>query len=135
MPFYSLALTVPVNTPATAPATQDLHIYPGVITQLAIQFPKGCAGLVHATLMRVGSQVWPASPDSDLSTDGNIILAEEQYDITDEPLRLTLSAYNLDDTYPHTITLWVTTVDADQVQAQRQTASMLTKFLQLVGLK
>lgn len=55
--------------------------------------------------------------------------------MTDQPLTLTLSGYNLDDTFPHTVTLWLATRSADDVQAQRQTASMLQKFLRLVGVK
>ncbi len=135
MPFYSITVSVPPNTPATAPATATLEIFPGVVVQVWLQFPRFCAGLVHARILRAGSQIWPANEDSDVASDGFVVNWPEEYDMTDEPTALTLSAWNLDDTYPHSVTLWLATRDAASFKAAQQQSNLLAKFLQLVGLK
>lgn len=135
MPFYSQSLTVPPNTPASAPSTVDFSLFPGLITHVWFQFPRGCAGLLHARVLRVENQVWPTNGGGDLASDGFIVDFAEEYDLTDGPFLLTLSAYNLDDTYQHTVTVWIAMQDEAKVKAAEATSSMLQKFLQLVGLK
>jgi hypothetical protein len=135
MAFYSLSLTVAASTSPDAPATAEVEIFPGVVTHVWLQFPRGCAGLVHARVLRAGSQIWPANPDADIASDGFIVNWSDEYDMTDTPLTLTLSAYNLDDTYPHTVTLWLETRPVEDYQAAQQTQNLLGKFLELVGVR
>ncbi len=102
--FYELPLTIPANTPAAAPVEDTLELSPGTITYVELQFPRGCVSLVHVKVRRGLHQVWPSNPDGDVAGENANISWADDYDLTEPPHQLTLSGYNLDDTFPHTIT-------------------------------
>ena len=101
--YYDFNLTVPALTLATAPVTSVVELVPGNIHRVEIQFPRGCAGLVHVSILHSLHQVWPSNPGGTISSDGLLVAWSENWDLVGEPLALTLQAYNLDDTFPHTI--------------------------------
>lgn len=102
--FYSYALAVPASTLESAPATATLHVTAGTVDRVEIQFPAGCAGLVHVTVFHREHQAWPTNPDSDFSADNETITFNEDYPLVSAPYQLKLIAWNDDDTYPHTVT-------------------------------
>jgi hypothetical protein len=102
--FYEFTLTIPPNTPATAPTERTVDLTPGIISRVEVQFPAFCVGLVHVKVRRVLHQVWPANPDGDISAEAANITWVADYDLSEPPFQLTLQGYNLDDTFDHTIT-------------------------------
>jgi hypothetical protein len=102
--FYEFALTIPANTPATSPLEQTVQLSPGTISYVEIQFPRGTVGLVHVRVRRTLHQVWPTNPDGDIAAEGVNVSWSDDYDLSEPPFELTLSGYNLDDSFPHTIT-------------------------------
>lgn len=102
--FYSVNLTIPPNTPATAPITLDVPLVPGTVHQVDIQFPTGCAGLAHTVAVRGAHQVWPSNAEGNFHADGYVISWQDEYDLDAAPFLLRLFGWNLDDTYAHTVT-------------------------------
>lgn len=102
--FFSVDVTVPASTAEASPATADVLLPPGVIQQVDVQFPAGCVGLVHTFCSRGANQLWPTNPDGDFASNGFTISWQEDLELNDAPFRLHVVAWNLDDTYPHTIT-------------------------------
>lgn len=102
--FYSFDLTIPANTPASAPETLEVDLVPGVIHRVEIQFPRGCVGLVHVQVVQEFHQVWPTNPGADLASDGYTIAWDDAHELVEGQSLLTLVGWNLDDTFPHTIT-------------------------------
>ena len=101
--FYVFAVTIPANTAATAPVEQHVDLVPGVIHRVELQFPRGCVGLVHVQVWQEFHQLFPTNPGADFATDGFIIAWNDAHELVDGQARLTLRAWNLDDTFPHTI--------------------------------
>jgi len=108
--IYDLAVTVPQDTPATAPITEALPVYPGVVTGVSVLFPAGCAGLAHLQVWSAIHQVWPSNPGASFASDGETISWSEEYQVPGPPHELTIKAWNLDDTYPHTITIRIVVI-------------------------
>jgi hypothetical protein len=101
--FYEFPLTIPANTPATAPTQQTVELSPGTISRVELQFPRGCVGLVHVKVLHALHQVWPTNPDGDISSEGYNVAWSDDYDLSEPPFQFILSGYNLDDSFPHTI--------------------------------
>lgn len=102
--FFEYALTIPHNTPATAPAERAIVLALGEVTWWEIQFPNGCAGLVHCKVRDELHQVIPLNTDGDVSANNEHVDTFDSIMLTDEPATLILSGFNLDDTFDHTIT-------------------------------
>lgn len=102
--FYRYSLLVPPATPATTPVIATMHLCHGIIHQVEVAFPQGCAALVHAAIFRFEHQVWPANPDHDFAWDDwTVVVRNEAFGLVTRPYALTLRAWSEDDSYSHTI--------------------------------
>lgn len=102
--FYEYRLTIPANTPSSAPLESSVELDHGRIVGVEIQFPPGCVGLVHGQIRRERHQLWPTNVDGDISGDDARIGWVEDYDLDEEPYVVTLRGWNEDDSFSHTIT-------------------------------
>ena len=103
--FYSFPLTVPANTLESAPTTLACKLTSGTIERVDVQFPPGCAGLVHVALTHALHQLWPSNPDGSFAADGYVISFNEDLPFKTAPYVLTLTGWSDDDTYGHTVTV------------------------------
>lgn len=103
--LYDFAFTIPANTTKDAPARLDARVIRGTIHRLEVQFPSGCAGLVHVVIRRFGRQLWPSNTEGSFASDGHAISCDVSYDIVEQPTLLELVGYNDDDSYDHTVTV------------------------------
>ena len=101
--YYDYAFTIPANTTQTAPTTQACHLCHGVIHRVEIDFPYGCAGLVHLQILHALHQLWPTNPEGAFNADDFVIGYNEHHALADTPPILTLQGWNLDDTFDHTL--------------------------------
>ena len=100
---YNFNIEVPQDgSVATSQATR-LKLTAGVIHQVEVYFPAGCAGLVHCHINDGLYQVWPSNPDDNMFGDDSLFSFEEDYELDTDPYELTVYAWNEDDTYNHTI--------------------------------
>lgn len=106
--YYQAQLVVPRNTLKSNPLVYRLNVYPGVTEEVWVGFPPGCAGLVHVQIWDKGWQVWPTTPGTSFCWDNYIFNFEDRYPITAEPLQFVVKAWNLDDTFDHSIFFAVT---------------------------
>ena len=132
--LYEYDLAVPANTPATAPASIVAPLVPGRVAQVGITFPTGCAGLVHAYIVRSNHQVWPSNPDEDIKGNGQTVTWPDDYDLDDDPFAFTCYAYSLDDTYPHTLTFRFAVIGGGARRVAPETVSLLERLRQLIGV-
>lgn len=102
--FRSAVLTIPANTLPSAPISVPMLIMAGTIVKMGIDFPTGCAGLARAVILHGGAQVWPLDPGTWIASDGKLIDWQENYAVGQRDAAFYLHAWNIDDTYPHTIT-------------------------------
>lgn len=102
MPLFAGRLTVPANTPESSPVTLTIQTTEELLVSGGIVFPSGCAGLVFARLETSGATIaplpagWIAGNGDNVNWQDNRLLVNHS---------ITLRAYSLDDTYPHTLEL------------------------------
>jgi len=116
--FYEYRLTVPANTPAASPLVQEVALSPGRIIAMALQLPRGCVGLVHAQIWQSLDIHWPSNPDSSFSGDAVVIEWQESFDLDPTAPRLRLAAWNLDDSFDHTITFRINVLAQATIERQ-----------------
>lgn len=75
----------------------------GIVREISLTFPRGCAGLVGVRIFRATRQVIPQNPVEWIVTDGETVTAKVDVDLSQEPYELELWAYNEDEVYNHTI--------------------------------
>lgn len=102
--FYRYSLTVPPSTSQADPVTTTMHLAHGIIHQVEVGFPPGCAGLVHVAVFRFEHQAWPTNPDGEFAWDDyNVVITNEDFGLVTRPYTLSLRAWSEDTSYPHTI--------------------------------
>lgn len=100
---YSKALTVTAGTSASNPVTLTFKVVPQIVTRIRIYFPAGCAGLVRAALFQAEHQFAPSDTLDWFRGDDGAIDYEEYFDMRKGPNKITVKAWNTDDTYDHEI--------------------------------
>jgi len=101
--IYKVAVTVPKGTSKSDPLRETTRLTAGVIDRVEIEFPAGCAGLVGARVLHNEFQLWPLTSGEWFVTDDFTISFPEHREFDDDPLWLTLVAYNEDTAYDHTL--------------------------------
>jgi len=126
--LYVFAVTIPPSTTALNPLKVDMPLTAGDITRVMIQFPPGLLGLASIKIIDGLHQVWPSNEGASFATDSETIAWEEEYALDAAPYDLQAVAWNLDDTYPHTITV---RIEVDSAQAE---LSVIDQVRQLLGI-
>ena len=132
--LYVLALTIPANTAEATPHEEDLKLTDGVITRVEVEFPAGCQGLAHSYARQAIHQAFPINPDGKLCSDNYVIAWNDYEDIDTDPRVLTIGGWNLDDTYPHTITWRIELTPREIAERGKTSQSMFDKIGALLGL-
>ncbi len=105
--LFEASITIPKNTPATAPATVILKIALGIITKIMVRPRPGHAGHAHLIIRHHEHQIAPSTESMSFSGDTFPIDWEEYYESYQPPFELKLQGWNEDDTYPHTFDVYV----------------------------
>lgn len=93
---------LPGMTEATSTKTTFL-VNQGMISNIWVNFPPGCAGLVKFRIYHEGHPFLPVENDAYISGDGTVFNYPIRYEITDAPEQITIESWNEDDTYAHTL--------------------------------
>ncbi len=101
--IYSFAISTTNTYSATNILKTDLKLTAGIIHQIDIVFPTGCAGLLYVALNHGLHQIWPTNDKEYFHTDGEAISFKEFYELPSAENVLSVYTYNLDDTYPHSV--------------------------------
>jgi hypothetical protein len=99
--IYTIHLTLPPNTSKIEAVEEELVVSPGTLKKIEIQFPPGCAGLVHVQIDHFERVTWPSGGADSFIGDTFPLVFEENYRILEIPRKFIVRGWNLDDTYPH----------------------------------
>ena len=132
--FYDFAVTVPAGTLATSPVEQKLKLTEGVILRVDVEFPAGCRGYVSLVLKHEGHQLYPTNPSEQFNTEDFTVGIWDIYPLYTAPYSLTAIAWAPETNYPHTITVRVDEVRAEDLEAILPFLSGLSKLLRLMGV-
>jgi len=97
------ALTVPANTLQSDPAKEFVLLVRGILSEIEIWFPPGCAGLVHCQVYDGPHQVFPREDGQSFVGDDWHILIKDALPIHGEPFGLTVLGWSPGASYDHTI--------------------------------
>ncbi len=134
MPFYEFDVTSPANTLQAAPTEASANLNAGVVTHVGVQIPRGCVGLVHAQIWRADFQVWPTNPDGDFQGDDVVIEWNDEFAIEDEPTSLRLIVWNLDDSFPHTLTFRFALLPLAEAQDRQAASGLVGRIARALGI-
>jgi len=114
--IYAFEITTSANTAQVNEDETKLFLTAGVVHQLDILFPTGCAGLAYIKIHHGGHQLWPLNVNTYFHTDGETISFKEFYHLKTAPFELMAYTYNLDDTYDHTVYIRIGVLKQSEVQ-------------------
>lgn len=100
---FSQYLTISTNVTQTIYQSGTLTLPVSQSERLWIEFPKGCAGLVGFQLWHGVEQIFPLPAGNWFKSDGFVFNFRLSHLWNKEPYSVEARAYNLDDTYSHTI--------------------------------
>lgn len=101
--FTPLQVNVPPGTPATAPVSQQWHLYPGVVHSFRIDIPRGHRRLTGIRIVYQGRPIIPFDLAAWLVGDGGSFTVPYEDEIMSAGLHA--EAYN-PDAWAHTFYLW-----------------------------
>jgi hypothetical protein len=104
---FVIEVTSPCNTLITEPSSESLRLPPCYLQEIYLDFPAGCAGLVGVYFSYQSTQIIPANRGNYYKGNGILIPIKSNIPIQEEDYTLTMFAYNLDDTYPHTVRAFI----------------------------
>lgn len=133
--FYSFQIAIPANTTQNDAIETDIKLTQGVIYNVQVQFPIGCKELAHCQIYREGSQKWPTNPEANLASDGYIIPISEEIELLSAPYTFKAKTWNEDDTYDHTITIWIGVLRGRSWQRMAQIFEALARFMSKFGVQ
>lgn len=110
--MYTASITTNANTVEANAKKTKIKITNGVITQVMILFPSGCAGLVNIQFFMGGHQFVPSTPGQVIKADGVLITSPEFLEINDAPRIITIKTWNNDEIYAHTLEVMITQLPA-----------------------
>ena len=132
--FYDFSFTIPANTTKASPHEEAVKLCHGVIHRIEIGFPRGCAGLVHLQIREALHQHWPTNPQGSFRTDGYTIAFNDHLKFTRRPYKLTLSGWNLDDTYDHTLEVRIGILLQEALMPERPFTPIVRRITERLGL-
>jgi len=135
--LYQKRLTVPSNTPIGNPTTTSIEVEEDYITYLGVYFPPGCCNLVHVRFRYGETQIFPHASYEWLSGEGYLMGGRLLFKTPESPCRIYIDAYSDDDTYDHTIIIYIEALRKEEVARPGLIESILGrlgKFLEKLGL-
>lgn len=105
--LYQLEITIPAQTQKANPVLDRLVLPQGVINQVEIAFPPGCAALAYVEIYVKEHKIWPSDPSSAFHWDDYTLRWSEDFRMDEQPFELIVKGWNIDDIYPHTVTVRV----------------------------
>ena len=101
--LYSEQITIPANTSESSLVSTSLKLSLGVIHTIWLTFPPGCCGFVKVRMSIDGHPFLPVHKDAYIKGDDYTFAFPVMFEITDEPMTLTIEAWSTDSSYAHSI--------------------------------
>lgn len=99
--IYRFGIPTTTDDTKASPKKTILPLTKGIVHQLDVVFPPGCAGTLHVIIRDALHQVWPTNPDENFAADGQVITFKEHYDLEEEPYELQAYTWLEDASHPH----------------------------------
>jgi len=129
--FISEQITVPANTDEADPVISHVKVSPDVLHYIAVQFPPGCRGLAHVRVYANEHPVFPSDPAKDIAADSWTVESALIHQFDPGYSELKIIAWNEDDTYEHTVTVYASVLERKFLFPQETISFQIADFLRL----
>ena len=127
--MFDYAITTQPNTTKASPLRTPMPLRKGVITLVHVAFPPGPQGLLHVTIERGGSLLWPENEGEGFGWDNFTIVFEPMLELVAEPFGLVAVTYNEDDTFDHQVNLRFSVQDPLVALPQHPEVNVMERLL------
>jgi len=103
--IYPKTIPIPLGTTQAAPLRTTIEATAGVLKRIWVRWRWGIGNLGGCRILYHEFQHWPLSIGEWFPSNVEPLDFEVDMEITGDPAEFVVEAYNLDDSYPHT--LWV----------------------------
>jgi len=131
---YFTSLNIPAKTPKTAPVEKDIEIEGEILSELAYLIPPGWCALAHFSIFYGIKQIYPEEKDTWVTGDDVYRPVPIRWTLPESPCKLTIKGYNQDDTYAHTVYLWLLTAPIEEAKPWRIIADFVAILKRLLGI-
>jgi len=136
---YFVKLEIPANTKEDAPKEVNVEVEGFRLEEVAYLIPPGWCALAHFAVFYGIRQIYPEEAGTWVTGDGLYRAVPIRWRLPEPKTVLTLKGWNQDDTYKHTVYLWLTTQPEELVPPIRLLTQVLrmarTFFRRIVGVR
>lgn len=115
---YVKELTVPAGTASGSPASTTIDLPAGILQQVSILFPPGCARMVFAVIYDGAVQIYPKGASTSYCEDAREITSSA-FEIYDSTKTLTLKGLAPSTNYSHKLTFSFEVKTAEEIAMSR----------------
>jgi hypothetical protein len=115
---YTKNLTVPAGTASGSPASTTIDLPPGVLEEIAVLFPPGCARMVSTAIFDGATQIYPKDNTTSYAEDAKEI-SVRAFEIFDATKTLTLKGWAPSTNYQHKLTFTFNMKSAEEIAMSR----------------
>ena len=133
--WHHFTLTVPADTPESAPVEKELNLTYGVIKYLAIPWDASTNWNVKARIYRFEHQIFPNNLDEPACGCNFVEGGEEHYELFEPPFILLARGYAPDTTYDHDITILINVLPLEVAEPWRAQIGVLDRIKSFLGIK
>ena len=131
--IYSASITYDKGKSEATLTRTILRTGSGLVWRLEVEFPPGCAGLVHIRIMDGGYQMFPASPGETFSSDGSVIGFDDLYLKSSEPFEFTIEGWNEDTAWDHNINVRLAMASSEAFMSRYMPSLQWEKFAEIMS--
>lgn len=129
--------TIPANTAETSKKTVYLSISTGIVTKVGVYFPFGCENLARCRVFLGNRPILPRSSRRYMHGNGVLIDTGDIKEPTrGQRLKIRWELWNIDDTFPHEITLnmtWLASLPEESIVLEVKTLTdAVRNFIKLL---
>ena len=126
--LFVCELTIPAATGSDDPVEGWYPICAGTITRVRVHWPWGAGNLAGCRILHEEMQRWPLSMMRWFNSSTRDLEFAENYEVSADDPRLKVTAYNDDDTFAHTVTVYIEVT-------RRSALSQVAELLSFGGLE
>jgi len=131
---YFIKLTIPANTPSDKPVETTIQVEGEVLTEIAYLIPPGWAALAHFAFYYGIKQFYPEPEGLWITGDNMYREVMVKWTLPESPCKLTIKGWNEDDTFEHTVYIWLLTEVEVEAKPWRTLIDFIKAFKRLVGM-
>jgi len=131
---YFVSLIIPANTPEPSPATKDIEIEGEVLSEIAYLIPPGWCALAHFALFYGIHQIYPEQLGTWVTGDDLYRSVPLKWPLPESPVKITIKAWNEDDTYEHSVYLWLLTAPEEEAKPWKTILDFVAILKRLIGI-